>query len=672
LMRSREAADKSSAAFRLMGDALNTLEIKSSRVQGLNPLFIQGSIDAAARNAITTAQRTTGDLAGFSGLINSTNPLSFAGLAPSIQPGIVKASQSTKGWRIELQGVAQAFAQLAQVGGPALETINRTFGTVINSANAGAQLVESLAGAFDGLTKDGKLTGKGKAIASAFASFATGQALGGMTSNIVAGGALGAAGGLGTGLALGASGATLGLSVAVGAGSAIYAAWQNQKAQRQMMEQQRQSLIASMGGLESFQRQVERAGFSFEYFNSLFRSTDVDVYTDAVNQLNVALSDQRARSTALVKGLQEVARVQGVISMQQWAQIVNLSPDDEAAEAVLEFARQQRGQAETGITQAIAAIDTATAGGTQSLDLFQSSISAVTGSMVALFDAAVRSGESAVSVLKRLSTPMQALKDLLEKAGASLGDGFSQLKVLSDIATGEGTGPLVELAAGLGSALAGMKNSGMLSPELFGDLANGIGEAYHQLELMGQGGLEAARLMQPGLQAIWQMVQDNPALRGELDDTTLALLDFAEQAGLIGEDFRPAIDQMVDGLQELIAALREFMTLIQQMPGMPALPTVPGAPAPPGAPYVPPPPTNTPPNGGDYTTPFANGGIVTRATRALIGEAGPEAVIPLNRLRPRGDDRVMRVVVPFNVDGDKFGEAVLEYGSRSRRTWRVG
>ncbi len=35
--------------------------------------------------------------------------------------------------------------------------------------------------------------------------------------------------------------------------------------------------------------------------------------------------------------------------------------------------------------------------------------------------------------------------------------------------------------------------------------------------------------------------------------------------------------------------------------------------------------------GGDLT-PMASGGIVTSPTRALVGEAGPEAVIPLNQL----------------------------------------
>ena len=38
-------------------------------------------------------------------------------------------------------------------------------------------------------------------------------------------------------------------------------------------------------------------------------------------------------------------------------------------------------------------------------------------------------------------------------------------------------------------------------------------------------------------------------------------------------------------------------------------------------------------SGGSGRVPLATGGIVSSPTRALIGEAGPEAVIPLNQIR---------------------------------------
>ena len=53
----------------------------------------------------------------------------------------------------------------------------------------------------------------------------------------------------------------------------------------------------------------------------------------------------------------------------------------------------------------------------------------------------------------------------------------------------------------------------------------------------------------------------------------------------------------------------------------------------------------TPPTGGGLSIPaMANGGIVTSPTLALIGEAGPEAVVPLNRANGMGG-------VTINVNG---------------------
>lgn len=46
---------------------------------------------------------------------------------------------------------------------------------------------------------------------------------------------------------------------------------------------------------------------------------------------------------------------------------------------------------------------------------------------------------------------------------------------------------------------------------------------------------------------------------------------------------------------------------------------------------------------GDPTTPFSKGGIVTRPTRALIGESGPEAVIPLERLQTTPSSMSIRI-----------------------------
>ena len=51
---------------------------------------------------------------------------------------------------------------------------------------------------------------------------------------------------------------------------------------------------------------------------------------------------------------------------------------------------------------------------------------------------------------------------------------------------------------------------------------------------------------------------------------------------------------------------------------------------------------------------LADGGIVTRPTRALIGEAGPEAVIPLTKMNKMG------TTINFNIQGDVVGEEAMD------------
>jgi phage-related protein len=62
--------------------------------------------------------------------------------------------------------------------------------------------------------------------------------------------------------------------------------------------------------------------------------------------------------------------------------------------------------------------------------------------------------------------------------------------------------------------------------------------------------------------------------------------------------------------------------------------------------------------------PFADGGIVTGPTPALIGEAGPEAVIPLNQLGSMAGTNIT-VNMPAGSDGDDVVTALEHYSKRN-------
>jgi hypothetical protein len=64
------------------------------------------------------------------------------------------------------------------------------------------------------------------------------------------------------------------------------------------------------------------------------------------------------------------------------------------------------------------------------------------------------------------------------------------------------------------------------------------------------------------------------------------------------------------------------------------------------------------PNSG--VTPFADGGIVRRPVIGMVGEAGPEAIIPLSKAGQMGSTYNITVNAGIGTDGARVGEAVVK------------
>jgi phage-related protein len=75
---------------------------------------------------------------------------------------------------------------------------------------------------------------------------------------------------------------------------------------------------------------------------------------------------------------------------------------------------------------------------------------------------------------------------------------------------------------------------------------------------------------------------------------------------------------------------------------------------------------------GNPLTPFARGGIVTGPTPALVGEAGPEAIIPLSKfddvVGKRGGNITINVNAGMGADGAAVGEQVVNAIRKYERT----
>jgi len=67
-------------------------------------------------------------------------------------------------------------------------------------------------------------------------------------------------------------------------------------------------------------------------------------------------------------------------------------------------------------------------------------------------------------------------------------------------------------------------------------------------------------------------------------------------------------------------------------------------------------------------TPFANGGIVTKAMLGMVGEAGAEAIIPLDRLGNMGNTYNISVTAGMGADGKDIGTQIVNALKRYERT----
>lgn len=537
--------------------------------------------------------------------------------------------KDTKDWAAAVQDVAQAFGVLAQASGGRLNPLMQILGTASGGMNAGLSLAKSFG--VNGKAGAGLASG----VAAASTGFSLGQGLG-RAGGTIAGGVAGAASGAAIGSMISpGAGTAIGAVVGggVGAVSGYFGARAAEGQLRKLKDLQSAELVAQYGSLNELLETVGRLGVNQESFLKRFYGEPKE-FAKGVSELTTALTKERTEAERLGKALASVSAAQGLLSKEQIKQITATRNGSPGQAAVLEFAQAQRDSAESGLGRAVLALqaraslsDAEVEALTKGLDdaakltkgfdkvaererileaalktkaeetlaTFGQGAQAVAAGLFAAFSAAIESGESALDALRRLQPSIDGLMDIYTKAGKAPGGGFAQLKSYQEIATGQ-TGIALELASGLGQALAGFSNSALLSPELFVELATGIGQAYRQMELLGKGGLDAARLLQPSLQSIWQLAQDDPGLLAMLDDQTRALVDFATQSGLIGEKFRPAIDRMVDGLNALIAKFDEYLDRLSLATGG----TLPGLPSD---------PTPAPSGGGEYPEGFASGTI---------------------------------------------------------------
>lgn len=513
--------------------------------------------------------------------------------------GLTSLTRATTDWRIALQGVSQAFAQLGQIAGGSLSSVTRGIGGLFASANAAQEMTQALAQMFSGLrNQQGGLSTAGRGVSGGLAGLTSGLQVGSLFSNRGVGFAAGAASGAVTGgIAGGGAFSWLGAGVGalVGGFAGMFAAAANAAARRTAKDLSASQLTAQFGGLENLLDTVGRLGLNQQTFLEGYYG-DPKAFAEQVNQLNLALEREKQIVDRLGKSLHAAAQAQGILSRGDLSALGGLRAGGPGDEMRRDFLSGQTTGLVSGLTRLLSNGPVSSAAG-----------AGAGASLGAAFALLREQGVSVTDAIRQMQPAIEAFQQSVVLAGRGSTAEFDALKRMLDTVTSETLGPFVEQALGAGQALSALANTGTITQDMFGGLSTAIADAYYALERDGQGGVEAVRLLQGPLQNIWQLMEDFGL---QVDEDTQRLIDFASEAGLIGDQFRPATDRMAQAIDRLIERMDALLSRFAAAAGF-SFPEIPGGP-----------PAGDPPS-PDVPT----GGIPLNSLGAMVGRSATQQTV---------------------------------------------
>lgn len=465
--------------------------------------------------------------------------------------------------------------------------------------------------------------------------------------------AMGALTGFATGMLAGGPVAGL-VGAGVGAASAWFAGAEQEKQQRQQMNRLRADLELAHGGLDKLKGAAERLGVSWA---DLWETRDVEHFQRALEHLDRALRAEQKYVNDLDQSLKQLGG-SGALLSRELMKAIELRPP--GAEGVLgEFMQSQAAAGIKGLETFLANAQIKTEAG----------VAAIGGSLAGLYDELIRQGATPTQAFAQIEPAILKFQQQLDTAGIKASGAFAPLVELARLSSDAIAGPVFDAMAGLEQGLTSVHNLGLLNQETFSGFSAELLAGFKTLESQGKGGVTAMAGMRGALQKVWELSKD---FGYTLSEGEQELVDFAEKSGLIGDKFRPAADRMVIAIEQLVERFDKFLTKIATTDQA----AKEGARGFEGAingikvnpikiPY-----TfeaeNELPGSARLTVPaLAAGAIVRRPTIALVGEKGPEAVVPLHR------DFATETDLTIMLDSEVLTRAVLRKQPRVMRAYGV-
>jgi hypothetical protein len=310
----------------------------------------------------------------------------------------------------------------------------------------------------------------------------------------------------------------------------------------------------------------------------------------------------------------------------------------------------------------------------------------------AAFAGLVKETGNALSAIQQLGPTFQVLQDGVTKFGLTSTGTIDALIGMFSLVNDAVTGPILQAIQTTGQIFAGLQEGGIMTAELFQTIGTDIGASFRDLEAKGGDIARAMALSQPVLQRLWEGQQ----LYGDItDDTTQKILMQAAEQGLVGDHMKDVNQRILDVLiligdvlgAKIPDALRgippvaaqtaseiernfrdagrtiqdefnqagkgiadQFEQNLSNIKVPKIIVDVEGRWDP-----------------SDFEGTFngipalASGGIVRRPTLALVGESGPEAVVPLSQLGSVGGGDSKITIELADSAGEVFASMAVPY-----------
>ena len=174
-------------------------------------------------------------------------------------------------------------------------------------------------------------------------------------------------------------------------------------------------------------------------------------------------------------------------------------------------------------------------------------------SLFAIFEQLTRDGVPALEIIKQIDAGHRESGCAVESRRTERRRGIRFISVISAaLARDEIAGPIFEAVAGLGAALEGLHNSGLLTQETFGGIAEEITATYKKLVQQGR----AARMRCGSSVGRFRICGSCSTISGmKSTRRRKRLIDEAEAAGVVGDAHRTAQEQMLLATQRIEEAV---------------------------------------------------------------------------------------------------------------------